>query len=266
MLDLISAFENDLRCPKCSGNLRIDRENHNIHCESSHIFPIKEGIPHFVQREEISPEDANWVFDYDQRAETYDAGIDHYSEILGTNIKDEYLELATQLPIKEHQSILDVSVGTGNANLALQGVYPNIPLRLAGVDLSIGFLRVAQEKFRKAGIQSLLLHSQVHTIPFRDETFDIITHSGGINTFSDIPGTLKEWVRLLKPDGTLVFVDEGISPAVRKTARGEDIINWNKLFAAQPPLDHLPQNVKNIKLWWIVRGTFYVITCQKGEV
>lgn len=268
MLDLVSVFEKDLRCPKCSGNLRLDRENDNINCQkdSSHIYPIKKGIPHFVKRDEISEEDAKWVFDYDQSADEYDTALDFYNEILGVNLKDEYLEMATQLPIKANQSILDVSVGTGNVNLAIQGIYPNVPLNLAGVDLSIGFLHVALEKLKKAGIQSLLLHSQVHTLPFKDKTFDIITHSGGINTFSDIPGTLEEWVRILKSDGTLLFVDEGISPAVRKTQRGEDIINWNKLFSAKPPLDHLPSNVKNIKLWWIARGTFYVITCQKGEV
>ncbi|MFW9777596.1 MAG: class I SAM-dependent methyltransferase [Candidatus Heimdallarchaeota archaeon] len=268
MLDLISDFESDLQCPKCGGNLQLQRKTSSIRCQNndSHNFQIIDEIPRFVEQNEISPEDAKWVFDYDQRAESYDAALEFYNEKLGTHLRDSYLELADHLPVQENQSILDVSVGTGNVNLAIKQVYPNLRLKLAGIDLSIGFLQVALEKFKKGGIQSLLLHSQVNSLPFKNNKFDIITHSGGINTFSNIPRTLTEWVRVLKPEGTLVFVDEGLSPAVRKTERGESILKWNTLFSAKPPLDDLPFNVKNIKLWWTARGTFYVIICQKGEI
>jgi ubiquinone/menaquinone biosynthesis C-methylase UbiE len=100
-------------------------------------------------------------------------------------------------------------------------------------------------------------------LPFDDDSFDVVTHSGGINTFSDIPAALREWVRVLKPNGFLWIGDEGISPALRKTRRGAEIMKENKLFGLQPPLRHLPPQVKNISLQWLARDTFYTISCQK---
>ncbi|MFX0094520.1 MAG: methyltransferase domain-containing protein [Candidatus Hodarchaeota archaeon] len=255
-----------LCCPKCHEKLNIDTSNNTLSCQKeSHRFQIENGIPIFVKREEIAPEDGKWVFEYDETAEKYDEAILEYSTWLGVDIQKEITQLIEKFPIQASQQILDVSTGTGNIVFGIKEVYSNLPLKLTAIDLSKGFLQVAQRKFTSAGIDCLLIHSQVNKLPFQDETFDVITHSGGINTYSDIPGTLEEWTRVLKPDGTLIFVDEGVSPSVRKTQRGKDIIKANSLFAAHPPLEHLPANVKNIELQWIIRGTFYVIKCEKGE-
>lgn len=59
------------------------------------------------------------------------------------------------------------------------------------------------------------------------------------------------------------MADEGLSPALRKTRRGANIIKENWLFGVQPPLKHLPPQVKNVELRWMARETFYVISCQK---
>ena len=98
-------------------------------------------------------------------------------------MKDEYLDLITQFPVTDGQVLLDVSVGTGNVNLAIQAVYPDVDLKLAGVDLSIGFLTIAKRKFLSAGIDSLLMHSQVHTLPFADEIFDFVPILEGLTHF-----------------------------------------------------------------------------------
>lgn len=68
---------------------------------------------------------------------------------------------------------------------------PHVEIELFGVNLSFGILRVAQRKFKQAGLIIPLFHTQVKELPFNDESFDIITHHGGINTFADIPIALK---------------------------------------------------------------------------
>lgn len=253
-----------LCCPKCHGKLSMKGESKIVCEKSDHVFSLEDGMPVFVKKEEINPKDAKWVFEYDETAEKYDELIVEYNAWLEVDdLMQEFTNAFEEAPLKEGQHILDVSVGTGNVNFGIQKAYPNMKFKFAGVDLSVGFLKVAQRKFKESGIESLLVHSQVFELPFPDETFDVITHSGGINTYSDIPGTLKEWVRVLKPGGMLWIVDEGVDPAERQTTRGKRIMKDNTLFAAHPPLEHLPKEVKDIRLRWVARGTFYVLTCWK---
>jgi ubiquinone/menaquinone biosynthesis C-methylase UbiE len=254
-----------LRCPKCHAELNLNDTGTFLTCkkDSSHCFPIINGISSFVKREEISPEDAKWVFEYDEMAEQYDERIKVYDSWLGVNLAEEFRRVIERIPIKPSQRVLDISTGTGAVLFGIKEGYPNVNIELVGVDLSLGMLRVAVRKFKQAGIEILLFHTRVKELPFKDESFDIITHTGGINTFADIPAALKEWVRLLKPEGTLVIADEGLSPTARKTQRGLKIVEDNRLFGLQPPLEHLPPQLKKVELRWIAKDTFYTITCQK---
>ncbi|NIQ06591.1 MAG: hypothetical protein GWO20_12950 [Candidatus Korarchaeota archaeon] len=69
-----------LQCPTCLGQLEVDQERNELVCqeENSHAFPIQHGIPSFVKSKEIAPEDAKWVFEYDEKAEEYDEAIKKY--------------------------------------------------------------------------------------------------------------------------------------------------------------------------------------------
>lgn len=254
-----------LRCPRCLAELNLGDAGTLLigQNDALHKFPIVDNIPSFVKREEISPEDAKWVFEYNEKAEKYDEYVKRYDEWLGVNLEKERLRMFERISVKSSQRILDVSTGTGAVILELKKVYPDVPCKFVGTDLSFGMLRVAQRKFARASVEVPLFHSHVKELPFENQSFDIVTHFGGINTFRDIPSALKEWVRVLKPEGVLVVADEGLSPSARKTQRGAEIIKANSLFGLQPPLEHLPHQVKNIELRWVAKDTFYVITCQK---
>lgn len=254
-----------LCCPKCRAELDYDSVRSFLTCRNHdlHSFPIIEGIPSFVKREEISPKDAKWIFEYDEKAGQYDELVKMYDVWLGVNLGKEFRKLVEQLPIESARRILDVSTGTGAMIIGIKEVYPNVAPEFVGIDLSIGMLFVAQRKFIGARMDIPLFHSQVKELPFKDESFDIVTHAGGINTFEDIPATLREWVRVLRPEGILFLADEGLSPAARKTLRGVEIVKANRLFGLMPPLDHLPPQIKNVELRWFARDTFYSIKSQK---
>ncbi len=253
-----------LCCPKCLGNLELD-EDGSLTCrtDSSHRFPVVDGIPRFVRREEISPEDAEWVFEYDEKAEEYDEGMRRQAEQMGIDLREEFHGILSRVPLRDSFRVLDVSTGTGAAIFRIGEVYPDASCEFVGVDLSIGMLRVAQRKFVNAKMKVPIFHSQVVRLPFKNESFDVVTHFGGINTLRDIPAALKEWVRALKPEGQLIVFDEGVSPALRKTRRGADIIKENWLFGLHPPLEHLPPQVRNVEVRWVVNDMFYVMSCKK---
>jgi len=263
--ELFLKVEDIICCPNCSGDLELDLANNCLTCQidPSHNFPILEGIPSLVKREEISPEDAEWVSEYDEKAEQYDEVIRREAERMGIDLTEEFSRILERVPVKPSCHILDVSTGTGALIFRIGQVFPDVSCKFVGVDLSIGMLRVAQRKFIKAKMEEPLFHSQVMKLPFKDGSFDIVTHFGGINTFRDIPTALKEWVRVLKSEGYLLVVDEGVSPALRKTRKGANLIKGNWLFGLQPPLEYLPPQVKNVELRWVVKDMFYAISCQK---
>jgi ubiquinone/menaquinone biosynthesis C-methylase UbiE len=264
---LFLKVEDIVCCPNCSGELELDLANDCLTCQSdsSHFFPVLEGIPSFVKREEVSAEDAEWVFEYDKKAEEYDEAIRREAKRLGVDLKEEFSTMLERIPVKSSCRVLDVSTGTGAVILRIGEVYPDALCELVGIDLSIGMLRVAQRKFAKAKIEVPLFHSQVRKLPFKNESFDVVTHFGGINTFKDIPAALGEWVRVLKHEGYLLVSDEGVSPALPKTRKGANLIKENWLFGLQPPLEHLPPQVKNVEVRWVVRDMFYAISCQKSS-
>lgn len=84
-----------LRCPKCLAELNLDNARTFLICQddASHRFPVIDNIPSFVKREEISPEDAKWVFEYDEKAEKYDEAVKKYDEWLGVDLKKERLRM-----------------------------------------------------------------------------------------------------------------------------------------------------------------------------
>ncbi len=255
--------EDILRCPKCRGGLKLEGGNLVCRREEAHSFPVTDGIPSFVKRDEVSPEDARWVFPYDEMAEEYDEAVRLYDDWLGVDLRAESLRMLGRLPMAPSQRILDVSTGTGAVIFGLEELHPGSDCCFVGVDLSMGMLRVAQRKFEGAGLEVLLFHSQVTELPFEDEAFDIVTNSGGINTFRDIPAALREWVRVLRPGGTLLIADEGLSPSAKKTRRGLEIVKRNKLFGLDPPLEHLPPQLSEIDLCWVARDAFYALSCRK---
>ena len=223
MIDMpLSRIQDILRCPKCFGELETDRTGSFLNCKRDplHSYPIMARIPGFVKHEEISSEDAHWVFEYDETAEEYDKAVNLYSEWLGVDMKKEALKVLREVPVKPSSRILDMSTGTGNIIFLLRELHQETDCEFVGTDLSMGMLRVAQRKFSEARMAVPLLHTQVMELPFDDDSFDVVTHAGGINTFSDIPAAIREWVRVLKPNGFMLIGDEGISPALRKTRRG----------------------------------------------
>lgn len=259
------SIENIVRCPKCSGSMKLDPVAERFTCinDSSHIFPLVDGIAKIVTREDIGPEDAQWVFGYDEKAEQYDEMIQKEADRLGIDMKKEYRDLLRRMPARPGCRIIDVSTGTGAVIFGIKEAYPDLLCGSVGTDLSIGMLRVARQKFKNAKMSVPLFHSQVTELPFEDQAFDVVTHFGGINTFKDIPAALKEWIRILRPDGYLLVADEGVSPALRKTRKGADIIKSNWLFGLEPPLKCLPPQVKNVELRWVVEDMFYAISCRK---
>lgn len=261
-----------LRCPQCgkklqlNGGFTLDEEidNGQIMCEKGHTWDINNRIPSLVYPQ-IREEDAKWIAEYDEMAESYDEMVKQYDDWLGINMMMERANFNQFVPIEGPVRIIDISIGTAANFMALYDSFKKQMGRfnLHGMDLSIGMLEVSQRKIAEMDFDVSLTYGSVFNPPYQSNFFDIVLHTGGINTFSDIHGALKEMLRLVKPSGVVIIVDEGLSPRMRKTDKGREIIKANKLFEARPPLQFLPKKAQNLEVSYVMNETFYQMTFTK---
>ncbi|MHA2361323.1 MAG: methyltransferase domain-containing protein, partial [Candidatus Thorarchaeota archaeon] len=211
-------FLKSIICPKCKKKISFTDTSSSeeeivegtLVCEKGHSWTVQEGIPSLVHPP-ITSEDAKWIAEYDGMAENYDELVKQYDDWLGIDMKKEREGFAQFIPIEGPSRILDISIGTAANFMALANVYKGQLGRfnLHGIDLSRGMLKVADRKSREKGITIRLVHANVLNLPYPKNSFDVVIHSGGINTFSDIPLALGEMLRVAKPSGIVIVTDEG---------------------------------------------------------
>ena len=105
--------------------------------------------------------------------------------------------------LRPGQMVVDVAIGTGllaREALAITGD----PSRLIGIDLSEGMLAVAREKL---GIS--LVQAMAESLPLGDGVTDFVTMGYALRHVSDLAATCREFHRVLRRGGTLLFLEIG---------------------------------------------------------
>jgi SAM-dependent methyltransferase len=102
------------------------------------------------------------------------------------------------------------------------------------------------------------------SLPFPDDSFDSAYHFGGINLFGDKRRALEEMARVVRPGGKVVVGDEGIAPWHRRSEYGAILMNSNRLYTYEPPLECLPECVRDASVRWLIGNAFYVIEFEVG--
>jgi ubiquinone/menaquinone biosynthesis C-methylase UbiE len=136
------------------------------------------------------------ILAYEELAENYDRMIDHKPH----NAYYDRPNTLGLLPEVKGKSILDAACGPGKYAeiLIAQGA------EVIGFDISARMVDLAKQRNKQAG------HFFVHSLtkPFymlKNESFDIILCALALHYVQDWNLTLKEFARVLKPDGHLVI-------------------------------------------------------------
>jgi demethylmenaquinone methyltransferase/2-methoxy-6-polyprenyl-1,4-benzoquinol methylase len=107
--------------------------------------------------------------------------------------------------------LLDIATGTGDIAFEARRQVPD--LRIVAADFALPMMRVGQ---RRSGASALAWQAAdtLH-LPYAAATFDAVTSGYLFRNVPDIPGALREQMRVLKPGGRLVTLDTTPPPRNR---------------------------------------------------
>ncbi|MGQ0810946.1 MAG: class I SAM-dependent methyltransferase [Nitrospiraceae bacterium] len=106
-----------------------------------------------------------------------------------------------------HGEVLEIGFGTG-LNLPF---YPTGVTWLHAVDPANLLPRVVEERGAAASFPIQIQHVSAETLPFESARFDCAVSTWTLCTIADPVKALREVRRVLKPDGSLLFLEHGKS-------------------------------------------------------
>jgi ubiquinone/menaquinone biosynthesis C-methylase UbiE len=149
--------------------------------------------------------------------------------------------------------VLEIGIGSG-LNLPF---YTADVTRLYGVDPSAELLAMARQKAAVAPFPVELFNQDADRIPLADASVDTVVVTWSLCSIDDPAAALREMRRVLKPGGTLIFVEHGVAPDAR-------VRKWqNRLTPFWRPFTggcHL-----NRKMDDLVRGAGFTIADLRTE-
>jgi SAM-dependent methyltransferase len=110
-----------------------------------------------------------------------------------------YETRVSAIGFKEKNVVLDVACGIGQWTIALAKGNKQV----VGIDISSTRLMVANHLVKNMGVNNITLRwADMNALPFEDKCFDAIFCYGAL-MFGNIPKTLHEFARVLRPRGRL---------------------------------------------------------------
>ncbi len=222
-------------------------------------FPIREGIPIFLENDAITGSNKKYQSMYDRFAPLYDFSTWAYSHWKGMNVEARLREYLDELEVKEGDRVLEVSVGTGR-NLQF---LPRTA-QYFGLDISWGMLKQCQRSTRKWNLD---IHSSWETLNVcrskmnRSMSYFI---SVGLNFFNDRAAAIREMIRVAKPGTKFVIGDENEDLAQRyENIPVMDGWYGNRARAITAPVDLLPPEMQEVHVKNISGGDLYCLSFRK---
>lgn len=172
------------------------------HCDQ--VFPIKNGIAHFIDSEELEGPARGWARFYDWFSHVYSLLTRMAFLGFGGNRKARK-EVLDRLELSGGR-VLEVSIGPGG-NLPYLFESPKVG-EVYGLDISAGQLARCKALTMKPDWPVDLFLGTGEALPFKAGSFDSVFHIGGINFFSGKQQAINEMIRVARPGGKIVIADE----------------------------------------------------------
>jgi ubiquinone/menaquinone biosynthesis C-methylase UbiE len=149
-----------------------------------------------------------------------------YGNRILPHIIDKACGMKVTHPLREracaelHGDVLEIGFGSGN-NVAF---YPSAIRKLTAIEPSDTAWRLAAKRVGASQVQIERGDLDAQRLPFPDETFDSALSTWTLCTIPDPIAALDEVRRVLKPGGTLHFIEHGLAPDA-KVQRWQNRLN-----------------------------------------
>ena len=137
-------------------------------------------------------------------ADNYDLMNDAMSFGLHRLWKEILIELSE---VKSDSKVLDIASGTGDIPKILLNKHNAIEVHMTDINasmLSNGYKRAVNENFHSNTYFSV---ASVESLPYKDNSFDLITVGFGLRNFTNKENGLNEMRRCLKSNGVLLVLE-----------------------------------------------------------
>lgn len=108
------------------------------------------------------------------------------------------------MQVEPEARILDCGVGNGSLSIALDSLMKG-PIDFHAIDTSAEMLVQAKSVMQRAGLDPNLQQADVMSLPYEDQSFDLVMAAHVLEHLPDPQRALAEMVRVLKPGG-MVFI------------------------------------------------------------
>jgi ubiquinone/menaquinone biosynthesis C-methylase UbiE len=251
-----------LRSPRTGAALRVVREGRQevLVSEAGERYPVRNGIPVLLAAETLTGSNRKYNRLYEMIGGFYDDAQRLSCALRGIRADQYFVSYLRWLEVRPGDSVLETSVGTG-----LNFKYLPRGARLSGLDLSLEMLTSCQANLRRWAREADLFLGNAEELPFADNSFDVVFHTGGINFFNDRARAIREMIRVAKPGSRILIADE-TEEHVKATYERVPVTSLffrNRAAPVQAPVELVPPEMQEIHLETLWRGRFYALTFRK---
>jgi ubiquinone/menaquinone biosynthesis C-methylase UbiE/uncharacterized protein YbaR (Trm112 family) len=225
-------------------------------------YPIVDGIPHFVEPEELTGFNRRFAGLYNWFSWIYRAFSKVAFAYIGMDEETGRREITDRLDPRGGR-VLEISIGPG-VNLPYIINRPDVE-EVYGLDISLGQLQRCQSYVAKNNWGVELFLGNGEQLPFRNESFEGVFHVGSINFFNYKKSAIDEMIRVAKPGSRILIADETEKGAqgYEKFIPGFKTSFGGKRTAIVPPVDLVPTSMPETRVLDVWKGWLYCIECRK---
>ena len=144
---------------------------------------------------------------HDVAASSYDSkwGID-FGEVGQGQVTGKLRKALGRLPDRPFGDALEIGAGTGYFSLNL--LQAGLIERATATDISPGMLAALDQNASRLGLEVRTAAAEAETLPFPDESFDLVFGHAVLHHIPDLEGAFLELARVLRPGGSIAFCGE----------------------------------------------------------
>lgn len=251
--------------PITKEQLRLEKSGNGdeflMSTHSAQHFPVKNGIPIFIEPSEITGDNKKYQSLYDKIARGYDFSENLVASLAWGGRDKVRRDILGGVAPRPNERFLEVSIGTGiNLRYMPEGV------AFYGIDISAGMLAQCQRNLAKWKFHAELFQGVAEQLPFLDNTFDVVFHFGGINYFNDKEQSILEMIRVAKHGARIYIGDENenyAQEAEKSWLPFAKQFYGNRKEAITAPVQLIPSTMLDVKVEQKWRGKFYMVSFVK---